>query len=238
VNMKKQTAMSEFNNSTIQYLVHDLEPALASFQSITGLLGKGRFDPNNPLHQRLVVSCEHALEFSRTILHDMLEYGRLQADGFALELSELDLGQSLPEMVAIAEIQAREKNIRLQVEVAPGLPPVTTDPKIMGRIVSNLTINSVKYAPPDSQVWVRLLNEKSGAAAITIEDEGPGVEAQLLERIFSGHFQAAPQQPGAYRGVGLGLAYCWEAMRHLGGKIEARNRKPTGLQILVTGFGQ
>ncbi|MCK5679994.1 HAMP domain-containing histidine kinase [bacterium] len=230
--MKKQ---KEVNSQTeLAFLVHDLEPALASFQTIVGLLKRGRYDGANKLHQNLVSSCDQALDFSRTMLQDILDLGKMQSQDIILDSGEIDWFESLPAMLAIPMLLSQEKDVELVLENSNCQLVSRTDAKLVQRVLNNLAINSIKYSSPGDRVWISARSETGDGIIVEIEDEGPGVTPEQLPYIFNDYYQSGGSTLDSYRGVGLGLPFCRQAVALLKGQIEVENRSPTGLRFTIT----
>ncbi len=217
----------------IAFLVHDLEPAMASLQTIITLLQSGRYDAENRLHQKLVAGCGHALDFSLAIIRDILALGKMRDGETALHPGEIIWNDELPGMLATAVILGRDKDVELLFEVGDRHLISRSDPHLVQRVLGNLVINSIKYSGSDSRVWVRARSGRENGVVVEIEDEGPGLAPEQLSRIFDDYYQADSAASGGYRGVGLGLPFCREAIARLGGRIEVKNRLPTGLLFTI-----
>jgi signal transduction histidine kinase len=96
--------------------------------------------------------------------------------------------------------------------------------------LENVLRNAAKHTPPGSEVTVLLYGIASGGARVVIEDQGPGVAAVDLSRIFQPFYRAPPHDAG---GSGLGLAIARRAVELNGGSIVAANRPAGGLRITI-----
>ena len=102
-------------------------------------------------------------------------------------------------------------------------------------VLENLIDNAVSFSPPRSEILIHLTREGS-FADLTVGDQGPGVPAAQLDRIFDRYYserrtEAASESPTSYFGIGL-----WIARRNveaMGGTIAAENRMPQGLAVRV-----
>ncbi|MBF0545301.1 MAG: HAMP domain-containing histidine kinase [Candidatus Riflebacteria bacterium] len=216
----------------VLYLIHDIEPALASFQSLLGILKKGRFDPNNALHNNLMKSCGTAMIFARGILQDMLEYARLKEGRLKTCAVSFSWDELLQEVIAIPAALAEERSIELIIQNEMTAGKEFLDKGLIQRIALNLVINSIKNSPHRSRVWLRLSPDNEGVV-LSIEDEGVGASEEELGRIFEESFQARPREAGQYKGIGLGLSFCREACELIGATISVRRRTTKGLAFDV-----
>jgi two-component system sensor histidine kinase ChvG len=100
-------------------------------------------------------------------------------------------------------------------------------------VAENLIDNAVSFAPPGSEILVHLARD-GRFAHLTVSDQGPGVPAGQLERIFERYYverdAEASNEPGQNH-FGIGLSIARRNVEAMGGTIEAENRTPHGLAV-------
>lgn len=108
---------------------------------------------------------------------------------------------------ALADIAPRAKRAGLSLhhEIAPGLPPVATDPQIAGRIVMQLLSNAVEYNRAGGQIMLRCQQAEPGWVTISVEDTGEGIAESMRDRLFV-PFERLGRERGATPGAGIGLS--------------------------------
>lgn len=152
------------------------------------------------------------------------------ADALAPQRRPVDLSALL---VALAEdygAVTRDRGIALEQTIAPGLT-VWGDVDLLETVFENLLDNAASFAPVGSTLRLRAQGD-AGWIEVTLDDEGPGVAPDMLERIFERHVSIRPQQTGGGN-FGIGL---WICRRHVGvhgGTIAAVNRSEGGLRMTV-----
>jgi signal transduction histidine kinase len=115
-----------------------------------------------------------------------------------------------------AEAAARERGVRIDVDVPPGAVSVGADAAAVERMLAPLLENGCRYAAHTVRVSVRRVD---GEARLSVEDDGAGVDAGVRERLFEPGVQAA-QGNGDRSGAGLGLALARRLARALDGDVE------------------
>lgn len=133
----------------------------------------------------------------------VLDWGEV-ARGVALDLSAL-----------IAEAG-------LDFEIAVARAPVRGHEWALRELTRNLLHNAIRHAPPGGRLAVRVASDGDWATLL-VADSGPGIDADLRERLFM-PFASGARQGGS----GLGLAICQEIVRSLGGHIQLANRERAG----------
>jgi two-component system sensor histidine kinase KdpD len=112
---------------------------------------------------------------------------------------------------------------KVTVEIPPDLPLLRVDPVLFEQVLFNLLDNAAKYAPPGTSITVQA--KKDGPTVhMEIADEGRGIPADDLERVFDKFYRA---QAGDTRraGTGLGLAICRGFLQVMNAAIFVKNRE-------------
>src|SRR5258705_10091860 len=122
-----------------------------------------------------------------------------------------------------AAAYAGAAGIRISVAAPPALSALG-DARLLSRILANLVGNAVEALGRGGEV--RLSAERHGERVeVAVEDDGPGVAAAILPRLFDPYFSAKSG------GTGLGLAIAKKLVEEHGGSISAENRAPSGLRV-------
>ena len=160
----------------------------------------------------------------------------VQLDRRPLPVSSLlaDLQNAFPAMV-------EKRQLSLQVELSDDCPSVSADRVWLGRALTNLLSNAVRFTPDGGTITLAL-TKTPGAVCITVSDTGVGIDAHLLGEIFE-PFSAASgdvqlHTSGRFefgsRGLGLGLAIAKAIIDQHGGTMTVRSQKGAGSQFTVT----
>jgi CheY-like chemotaxis protein len=152
--------------------------------------------------------------------------------------------QSLqPQPVALADLLLRSRElteralgerIRLLADIAPGLPPVFADPTQLELALLNLVFNARDAMPNGGTVTVRgrvASHEPEGGRFVSIEvaDDGEGMDAETLSRVFEPYFTTKPVGAGS----GLGLPQVQAFARQSGGDVRIASAKRQGTRVTV-----
>jgi len=119
---------------------------------------------------------------------------------------------------------------RLQYAGPPHLT-VRARPLALKRALANLVTNAVTYAGCAS---LRLTPPEDGVVGIEVEDTGPGIPQDQLERVFEPFFRGEPSRNRETGGVGLGLPIARNILRAHGGDVALANRPSGGVRATVT----
>jgi signal transduction histidine kinase len=146
------------------------------------------------------------------------------------ELRRLDLGDLAARSAGLFQAQADEKEVKLEVNVQPGLPDVLADPQRTEQVIGNLLGNAVRYTNPGDRVQVQVQLTPAGVE-LAVSDNGPGVAESDLPHIFDRFWRGEKSRARASGGAGLGLAIARQLVEAQGGLISASNGSQGGLRV-------
>ncbi len=200
---------------------HDLRTPLATIiGSLTSLRSYGA-SYDDKTRDEFMATIQAEAERLNRFIGNLLDMTRLEAGAIDLKPELADLA----EIVGTA-LQRTAKLLaahRVVIEIDPDMPMLRTDYLLLEQALFNLLDNAAKYAPAGSRVLIRGRRD-GGSVLVEIVDEGPGIPAQELERIFD-KFYRVQAQDRQRAGTGLGLAICRGFVEALGGTISAGNRR-------------
>lgn len=180
----------------------------------------------------------HAGRMMRTLLNDMLDFAKLEAGRMSVEQLPVDLRRTIAEVIRMWQPQAKTAGLRLRLEGAVHLPRwVKGDPTRLRQVLNNLLSNAIKFTEKGS-ITLRLAVAPDGAGmtviSMAIEDTGPGMTAEQIERLFTPFDQLDAGVARKYGGSGLGLVISRELTRLMGGELTASSTAGKGATFVVT----
>jgi two-component system sensor histidine kinase KdpD len=201
-------------------LSHDLRTPLAAILGAATSLADYEGALDAAARRDLLHTIEDEAERLNRFVANLLDMTRLESGAIALRREATDLGEVVGSALARAARVLGKHAVALHVE--PGLPLLNLDPILLEQALFNLLDNAAKYAPAGSTVTIRAWRE-GPEIRLQVIDEGPGIPAEHLERVFDKFFRV---HDGDRRrpGTGLGLAVCRGFVEALGGRIAAANR--------------
>jgi hypothetical protein len=139
--------------------------------------------------------------------------------GPVLQLNPQVIATILDPLLASADAIAQDRQLTLQVNIPPALPPVRIDERALREVLNNLIDNALKYTPQGGQVYVGVKQVTPEKQAIVIADTGPGIPPQDLAHLFERHYRGVQAQTGI-PGTGLGLAIARDLVQQMQGEIQ------------------
>ena len=199
-------------------LAHELRNPLAPIATAASLLRFAPDDPERVRHASEII--ERQVQHMTHLVNDLLDVSRVTQGQAVLDVREMDLGQSVRQALEqVAHLVERKRHV---VEVAMPETPVAVlgDAARMTQVFANLLGNAAKYTPAGGRIAVRFVVERN-LACIEIEDDGIGMDAALLPRVFDLFVQAEPTPDRNEGGLGIGLSLVRSLVHLHGGTIHA-----------------
>ncbi len=166
--------------------------------------------------EMLKAECERML----TTVEDLLNVQQADAGAVLLHTVPLFFGRLVDRRVAALEDEVADRELSVDVSTVPGF--IACDPHRMQRAVSNVLKNAVRFSPFGGTIRVSLTKEDDGWFALSIEDEGEGIEPQYLDKVMEPYFQV----DGQIEGTGLGLSIAKEVLQRSGGDVLVESPAP------------
>jgi len=156
------------------------------------------------------------------LVEDLLDVSRVRQGLIAAERAPVDLGLVVNDAMDQTRPLIGQRRHQLHTELPPQYPVVLGDHKRLVQIVANLLVNAAKYTPEGGEI-VLALRATGERAEISVSDNGVGIEAALLERVFDSFTQATPTPGRSEGGLGIGLALVRSLAELHGGTVSAHS---------------
>ena len=161
------------------------------------------------------------------LVDELLIFARMQSGTLELERQPLRLDEAVATVTQRLDRLARDAGVAIRADLSP--TTVTGDRRRLEQLIGVILDNAIRHSPRGATVRVQLARVRH-AVELTVDDAGPGIPADELERVFDRYYRARTARPG---GVGLGLAIArWIAEGH-GGQIQAINRDEGGARFVL-----
>jgi signal transduction histidine kinase len=211
---------------------HDLRTPVAAIKaSIEAVLANAPADLPPGLH-RLLVNIDLAADGLSSLVEDLLELARLEAGRVDLRPVACDLRLIATRALRSVEPLAAERGQRLELD-APAAPvSVRADPERLGRAVTNLLANALKYGRTNGTVRLGVATG-AGESVLAVTDDGPGIADAEQELIFQRFYRSADQATRTRRGTGLGLPIARALVQLHGGRISVQSAPGAGATFRI-----
>lgn len=141
-----------------------------------------------------------------SLINDLLDVAKIEAGKMEIEPHPLDVRRTLETALKIVGMRARERKQHLAIQVEPAVPTVFADERALRQILLNLVSNAVKFTPEGGNILVAASQARCGGFQILVQDDGPGIPRDKLDRVFQPFSQVDNRYDRQGSGTGLGLA--------------------------------
>jgi two-component system, OmpR family, sensor histidine kinase ChvG len=205
-------------------VAHELKNPLTSLRSAVETLPLAR---NDDSRQRLLSIIQHDVKRLDRLISDISDASRLDAELARADAEPVDMVRLLDAVVSVANERRQEHDPLITLSIdrqAQGRDAflVLGHDSRLGQIFNNLIDNARSFSPPDETVKVSMRRRKN-QVEILVEDSGPGIEPDALDRIFERFYTDRPEQ-GFGQNSGLGLSISRQIIEAHRGTIRAENR--------------
>lgn len=228
--LKSMQATLQWREDLSHMIVHDLRSPVSNILVTSELMLRADLSGRQQQRAERIMLAGQQLRF---LTDDLLLMARLEAGKLSLNPTDTDPVTIAAQVLADFQPLAQEKSIQLLDQFPAEGAALPLDRHLLHRICDNLLSNALKFSPPGSVVRVQLdyPAEPDIQIRLQIADQGPGVDAELHQRIFEKYEigqlrQEIPQ-------TGLGLAFCRIAVEAHGGKIRVTPNQPQGSIFIV-----
>jgi|GEM_PF-2203559 len=211
---------------------HELRTPLTSIRAYAETLRKPQVSAEPDTRDRFLQIIHDESRRLTRIVDDILDLATLEGGRVRLTMRRVDLGKALQDALDVIRPIASERGITIRCEV-PGEIPVQADPDLLEQLAVNLLENAVKFSERGGEVRLGVERERT-TCRVFVEDDGPGIPADKLDRIFEQFYQVEGGQSRRHGGAGLGLAICKSITLWHDGRIWAESEEGRGARFIVS----
>ncbi|HEU4707340.1 MAG TPA: HAMP domain-containing sensor histidine kinase [Solirubrobacterales bacterium] len=210
---------------------HELRSPLTSVQGFAELLmlDKDSLTPRQRETVEIILdNCRHLVR----LLNDLLDLARSDAGRLAIRPQPTEVAPLIEDVARTMRAQTEAASQNLSEDVEPGLPPINVEPDRIRQILVNLLTNAHEYSPEGASIAIAA--RAAGAEVeISVSDNGPGIPADQLGRIFERFTRGDAGLTQRVGGTGLGLAISKSLVELHGGSIVAESTPGQGSTFRV-----
>jgi len=226
---------------TLNRMLDRIESSVHQLHTITGSLAHDLRSPLTAVRARLemaitadardegaesIISAIEDLDRLTEFLNKSLDVAEAKANALRLNRVPVDLDELVGSMIDLYEPGMSEKGIHVRL-CSAGKVRIDADEALIHRMMANLFDNELKHLPPSCSVTISL-RASDEAALLTVEDNGPGFDPEIVAHLFDQRVRGRNS-----KGHGLGLAFVQAVVRAHGGVVEAANREEGGAWLAI-----
>lgn len=224
VQSRRELRFQQLRDDFVSGVSHELRTPLAQIQMFAELHEAGKLTSDEDRTRAISVIHRETKRLGH-LVENILQFTRLRrTDVPLLPRQRVDAAASFAEGIASVAPLLEVRGMKVAVSAEPDIA-IDANRDALTRIVINLLDNAAKYGPAGQTVRVGIARHND-TVRLTVEDEGPGIPADQIERIWNPYLRLERPVDAAQPGTGLGLAVVSQLAHHLGGRAWAENRAP------------
>ena len=221
---------SEAKSQFLANMSHEIRTPL------NGLLGMLQLAGTTDLDSEQQEYIDHALQSGRRLsrlLSDILDLSRVEAGRMTIMAEPFDVRDAVETIAQLFEPAAREKGLRIRLDIAPDVPATLLgDATRLQQVLSNLVGNAVKFTEQGSiEIAAHPVSRKKDEQCrilFSVTDTGLGIGDEVVDKLFTPFYQVENTFTRNFQGAGLGLAICKRILDLLDGNMAVESEKNAG----------
>ena len=230
----EQRRLDDARREFVANVSHELRTPLTNIRSYTETLLDAAGDiPLDTEKQFLGVISSESERMAR-IVTDLLTLSKLDYGRMELRMTRFSLADMLHNVANAMKLTAEDSGHELAVDTPDGLPQIVGDRERIEQVVVNILSNAVKYTPSGGHIRLSACAVPGNRVRITVEDDGVGIPAADVPRLFERFYRVDKARSRAAGGTGLGLAIAKEIVEQHEGKIALASEYGKGTTVTIT----
>jgi len=217
----KQKLADRVRRDFVANASHELRTPLTAIRGFAETLKAGAIADADSAERFVDVILRHTLRL-QALVNDLVALSRAESPEHEYELAPVDLAAAVRDVVQGLASQADQRGLDVQIDSLGGLPEVVANPRALDQVLINLVDNAIKYTPDGGRISMHA-DVGSDSVTLEIENTGPGIPSDQLERIFERFYRVDAGRSREMGGTGLGLSIVRHLVARMGGEIEAQS---------------
>jgi signal transduction histidine kinase len=221
--------LNRMKNEFVAVVSHELRTPVTALIGYAKTLQQPGFAEDADLRQEFLERMERQGDRLVRLVENLLTAARIESRQLPMQVTRVRFEDLVRDSVEGLGAESE----RVKVDIAHDLPVLQTDRELLGRVLSNLLDNALKYSPDASVCEIGARGEPA-ALVFWVGDRGIGIAPDDVERIFQRFYQVDSSSTRTFRGAGLGLSLVRELLQRLGGSISVESAPGEGSTFTVT----
>ncbi|HEY4234729.1 MAG TPA: response regulator [Lacipirellulaceae bacterium] len=235
---QKNARLAELYETAQQFVEnvsHEFRTPLTVIREFTSIIQDGLDGPVTPKQFEHLGKVLHRTDDLALMVDDMLDISKLEAGLLGVWRRPCNIGETLDAVRALLKSRADSKQIQLSVSLPEALPDVFCDEEKARRVLTNLTVNALKFTPDGGTVklWAKI-GKGEAEVIVGVTDTGPGISPENLAIIFERFQQVDQGLKSSTKGFGLGLNIAKELVALNLGRIDVASTIAAGSTFSFT----
>lgn len=218
---RKNNQLEQLNAEKNRFLgmaAHDLRNPITAIGGFCSLFLADMIGPLTDQQRDIIERMRSSSKFMNQLLEDLLDISQIEAGKLELRLTPVDLVALITDNVKLNRMFAEKKQIELKFLVLCAPPTLILDAAKIEQVLNNLISNAIKFSQSNTEITVEL-SEEDKQVMIAVRDQGQGIEANELEKVFKPFEKTSTRSTAGEKSTGLGMAIVKKIVDGHQGKI-------------------
>jgi signal transduction histidine kinase/HD-GYP domain-containing protein (c-di-GMP phosphodiesterase class II) len=227
--------LNEIKSTFVATVSHELRTPLTSIRAYAETLARDLGSSPRETEVEFLKIIEEEAQRLTKIVEDMLDLSRMENGKVEVKKVDVDLSKLIRDVYQVLSPAARKKYIEIEIPASTSPIVAFVDGGMIKQLLVNLLGNAIKFTPEGGKIRIGIIDHDS-TVELSVEDNGIGIPAGSIKRIFDQFYQVDSSATRRYGGVGLGLAIVKSIVEWHDGKIwvESGNEKKGGTRFSVS----
>jgi two-component system cell cycle sensor histidine kinase PleC len=168
------------------------------------------------------------------LINEILDLSRIEAGRYELNEEAVSIAHIISDCHHLLKLRASTRGITIHEMFEPDMPRIWADERAIRQIVLNLLSNSIKFTPPDGDVWLKAGWTASGGQYLSVKDNGSGIAEDEIPIVLASFGQGSNSIKSAEQGAGLGLPIAKSLIDMHGGTFTLKSKLRIGTEVVIT----
>ena len=221
--------VEEMKGNFLSLMSHDLKTPVARIQGLAEMvLRQGGLNAEQKSEMNQIISSTERLD---KFISKILNLTKVESNEVKLNKKSKDINKILDQCVEKLEFQAKSKDISVELHLEP-LFPIQLDAALLNQVFTNLIDNAIKYSTPGARVEI-CSREVGDYVEITVQDNGPGLDKEEMQQLFTKFFRGKTHPGDETKGSGLGLYLSKYFIELHRGTLRAESELGKGCKFII-----
>jgi signal transduction histidine kinase len=214
-------------------ITHELRTPLQGIMGLSELVAKGIYGDTVDRQRQAMADIKASAKRLHALIDDLLQLAMHDAGKLEVKLEQVDIGEVVTAVAPSAQWLFAGKKLDVSVVIDASVPRIRTDRTKVNQILINLLSNAIKFTPEGGSIAIHV-GAREDAVLLEVTDNGVGIPAEAVGRVFDEFYQVDGSSVREYGGVGLGLSLVKRLAELLGGSVSVESELDRGSRFTVT----
>jgi two-component system, OmpR family, sensor histidine kinase VicK len=236
-NMTREREIERMKSEFLSNISHELRTPLTPIKGYAEILTRKEVPPDKI--KRFTQGILDSTSRLERIVELLVDFSAMEAGRLAPKSTPVNIGELVRALAEATETRTPRHDVVMDIKSR--LPKIVGDERLLRRSLEEILDNAVKFSPQGGTIKVEVKGVATGngqgkrrGVAVSISDEGIGIEPENLQRIFSDFHQLDGSETRAYGGLGLGLAFVQRIVEAHDGQVDVESQPEQGTRFTVT----